>query len=275
MFAPVARLDSVRLLLALAAYEGWQVHHMDVKSAFLNGDLQEEVYVEQPAGFITASDEHKVLKLKKALYGLHQAPRAWYAKLDNTLAMLGFGRRPSEPALYTRRSGSQLVVVGMYADDLVITGTNSCDIDKFKAEMASEFKMSDLGLLRYYLGIEVKQSSKGISLNQGAYAAKILERSGMAGCNSCHAPMEPRLKMSKESTTPLVDATTYRSIVGSLRYLVNTRPDIAIVVGYVSRFLAEPHEDHWGAAVKHISAIWRGQAIGGCGMEVKEKCKSV
>jgi len=179
VFAPVARLDSVRLLIALAAHEGWEVHHMDVKSAFLNGDLQEEVYVEQPAGFVITGKEHKVFKLRKALYGLHQAPRAWNAKLDDTLLSLGFRRSPSEHAIYIRPNQGAQLVVGVYVDDLVITGSSSDDIKRFKKEMAAAFKMSDLGLLHYYLGIEVKQGASGISLSQGAYAAKILERSGM------------------------------------------------------------------------------------------------
>jgi hypothetical protein len=128
-------------------------------------------------------------------------------------------------------------VVGVYVDDLVITGASCEDIKLFKKEMAAAFKMSDLGLLHYYLGIEVRQGAGGISLSQGAYAVKLLEKSGMAGCNPNQVPMEARLKLSKESTAPLVDATAYRSIVGSLRYLVNTCPDLAFSVGYVSRFL--------------------------------------
>ena len=251
VFAPVARLDSVRLLIALAAHEGWEVHHMDVKSAFLNGDLQEEVYVQQPAGFIVSGKEHKVFRLRKALYGLHQAPRAWYTKLDDTLLSLGFRRSESEHAVYIRQNNDAKLVVGVYVDDLVITGTDRDDLRVFKNEMAAAFKMSDLGLLHYYLGIEVKQSASGISLSQGAYAAKILERSGMAGCNPCQTPMEARLKLSKQSTESPVDATTYRSFIGSLRYLVNTRPDLAFSVGYVSRFLEEPKEDHL-AALKRI-----------------------
>ncbi|CAA6672778.1 unnamed protein product [Spirodela intermedia] len=111
--------------------------------------------------------------------------------------------------------------------------------------MADAFKMSDLGLLRYYLGIEVRQSVRGTSISQGACAAKILERRGMAGCYPCQVPMATRLKLSKMSTEPLVDATAYRSIVGSLRYLVNTRPDLAFAVGYVSRFLEEHERITW------------------------------
>jgi hypothetical protein len=118
VFVPVAQLDSVRLLIALAAHRGWEVHHMDVKSVFLNGDLQEEVYVQQPAGFVNADSEHKVLRLRKALYGLHQAPRAWNTKLDDTLLSFGFVRCASEPAVYTRRQGSEQLIIGVYVDDL-------------------------------------------------------------------------------------------------------------------------------------------------------------
>jgi hypothetical protein len=134
---------------------------------------------------------------------------------------------------------------------LVITGSSRQDILKFKKQMEKLFRMSELGLLHYYLGIEVKPQKGGLVLTQAAYAKKILEKAGMIDCNSCKAPMEPRLKLSKESSSPLVDATFYRSLVGSLRYLVNIRPDIVFVVGYVSRFMQEPHSDHL-AAVKRI-----------------------
>jgi hypothetical protein len=171
-------------------------------------------------------------------------------KLNDTLLSLGFRRTPSEHAIYVRRNGKVQLVVGVYVDDLIITGSDRDNIRSFNEEMAAAFKMSDLVLLHYYLGIEVKQSASGISFSQGAYAMKILERSDMTGCNPCHLPMEARLKLSKQSTQPLVNATAYRSIVGSLRYLVNTHLDLAFVVGYVSHFL-ESQEDHL-AAVKKI-----------------------
>jgi hypothetical protein len=136
------------------------------------------------------------------------------------------------------------LVVRVYVDNLIITNSDRDNIRSFKEEMAAAFKMSDLGLLHYYLNIGVKQSVSGISLSQDDYTMKILERSDMTGCNQCHVLMEARLKLSKQSTQPLVDATIYRSIVGSLRYLVNTCPDLAFVVGYVNHFLEEPREDH-------------------------------
>jgi hypothetical protein len=251
VFAPVARMESVRLLLALAAIKDWRVHHLDVKSAFLNGELAEVIHVQQPPGFAVGGQEHKVLRLHKALYGLRQAPRAWNIKLDASLATLGFIKCVTEHALYTRRSGHGLLIVGVYVDDLIVTGSDQQAIVDFKIEMMKLFRMSDLGLLTYYLGLEVEQRKDAITLRQSSYARKLLERSGMGDCKPCQTPMEEKLRLSKQSTAPKVDATRYRSIVGGLRYLVHTRPDIAFAVGFVSRFMEDPKEDHL-AAVKHL-----------------------
>lgn len=204
-----------------------------------------------------------MLHLIKALYGLRQAPRAWYTKLDSSLLGLGFRRSDSEHAVYLRGDGVHRLVVGVYVDDLVITGGNASDIDKFKSQMKATFQMSDLGLLHYYLGLEVNQSADGITLGQSAYAAKILQNAGLAGCNPSWIPMEPRLKLSKESTAPAVDPTTYRSIVGSLRYLVNTRPDLAFSVGYLSRFMQKPTTEHL-VAVKRVLRYISGTLYYGC-----------
>jgi hypothetical protein len=263
VFAPVARLDSVRVLLAVAAHHGWEVHHLDVKSAFLNGDLIEEVYVSQPPGFVISGKEGKVMHLKKALYGLRQAPRAWNVKLDSTLLSLGFTRSPSDHAVYARGNAGSRLLLGVYVDDMVITGSNLQEIARFKQEMKEKFRMSDLGLLTYYLGMEVKQSSGKITLCQSAYASKLLEKAGMADCNAASVPMEARLKLSKDSRNPPVDATLYRSIVGGLRYLVHSRPDIAFAVGYVSRFMEKPTTEHL-SAVKHLLRYIAGTKTYGC-----------
>jgi hypothetical protein len=163
-FAPVARMESVRLLLALAAQKGWHVHHMDVKSAFLNGDLKEEVYVHQLPGFAIPGKEGKVLCLRKALYGLRQAPRVWNAKLDSTLKGMGFTPSPHEAAIYRRGNGGSAMLVGVYVDDLVITGAKDAEVAAFKEEMKATFQMSDLGHLSFYLGIEVHQGDSEITL---------------------------------------------------------------------------------------------------------------
>ncbi|KAF8672420.1 hypothetical protein HU200_049631 [Digitaria exilis] len=199
------------LMLAVAAHFGWEVHHMDVKSAFLNGELKEEAYVAQPPGYIDAKHPGKVLRLHKALYGLRQAPRAWNAKLDATLLSLGFRRSDSEHGVYTRGEKQRRLIVGVYVDDLIITGGDNTELQVFKGEMKKRFRMSDLGILSYYLGIEVNQDSSGISISQERYARKILEKAGLEGCNSCATPMETRLKLMKASSTTPTDATTYRN----------------------------------------------------------------
>jgi hypothetical protein len=243
VFTPVARMESVRLLV-LAAQEGWRVHHMDVKSAFLNGDLKEEVYVRQPAGFTIAGQEGKVLRLRKALYDLQQAPRAWNSKLDDTLKQMDFVQSEREHAMYRRSHDDDILLVGVYVDDLVITGSSLAAVEEFKEEMKRRFLMSDLRLLSFYLGFEVRQDAGGITLRQAHYAKKILEMAGMADCKAAATPMEERLRLSRDSTVKEVDVTLYRLIVGSLRYLIHTRPDLTYTVGYVSRFLERPTEEH-------------------------------
>jgi hypothetical protein len=224
---------------------------MDVKSAFLNGDLAEEVYVTQPPGFVKKGQEGKVLKLHKALYGLRQAPRAWNSKLDAELHNLGFRKCKSEYGLYTRAREKQRLIVGVYVDDLIIVGESIQEVSLFKSEMKHVFRMSDLGALSYYLGIEVRQDPQGIWLCQSSYAMKLLERTGMKNCNSCAVPMEAKMKLSKDSDANPVDPTEYQSLIGSLRYLLHTRPELTFSVSYLSRFMENPRQDHMGA-IKHL-----------------------
>jgi hypothetical protein len=251
VFTRVARLELVRLLLAIAVHHSWEVHNMDIKSTFLNGDLKEVIYVQQPPGFINNNNPDKVPHLHKALYGLWQAPRAWNAKLDGTLLSLGFKHSISKHGMYTHGNTERRLIVGVYVDDLIITGSNMQVLSSFKNEMCKSFKVSDLDVLSYYLGVEVQQSRDGIAICQGACVKKILDAAGLDESNPSTTPMEPRLRLSKTGYTPAVDSTNYRSVVGSLRYLVNTRPDLAYSAYYVSHFMEAPREEHL-AAVKRI-----------------------
>jgi hypothetical protein len=155
-FSPIARLDTIRLVLAIAAQNGWKVFQLDVKFAFLNGILHEEIYVEQPEGFMEQGEEEKVYLLKKALYGLKQAPRAWYSKIDEHLSSLGSQKSMSEATLYVKCKGDNLLIVSLYVDDLLITGGNAKLVEEFKREMMKIFEMTDLGLMTYFLGMEIK-----------------------------------------------------------------------------------------------------------------------
>ncbi|WVZ90550.1 hypothetical protein U9M48_036842 [Paspalum notatum var. saurae] len=236
VFAPVARMESVRVAPAVAAHYGWSVHHMDVKSAFLNGELAEEVYVAQPPGFTAAGTR----------------ARAWNAKLDAGLHELGFTKNKCEHGLYMRGAAASRLLVGVYVDYLLIMGEQPMEIEAFKVETKKLFKMSDLGPPSYYLGIEVKQGRRGIELHRSAYAIKLLDKASMGRCNACTTPMEVGPKLSKNGTSPVVDATP-------LRYLLHTRPELLFVVGYLSRFIAEPRMEHM-AAMKRVLRYIKGTA---------------
>jgi hypothetical protein len=185
-FSPVARIDTVRMVLAIAAQNKWIMHQMDVKSAFLNGCLEEEVYVRQPLGYEIDKHRDKVYKLRKALYGLKQASRVWYSRIDEYLISVGFNRSPSEPTLYTKvNQEGKILIVCLYVDDLIFTGDLS--VDDFKNAMKTEFEMTDLGLMKYFLGIEVDQSDDGIFICQTKYANEVLKRFRMLNCKpSCN-----------------------------------------------------------------------------------------
>nr|GEZ42953.1 ribonuclease H-like domain, reverse transcriptase, RNA-dependent DNA polymerase [Tanacetum cinerariifolium] len=219
VFAPVARIETVWLILALAAYHG------------------------------------KVYKLIKALYGLRQAPRAWNVKLDQTLKSLDFKRCNLEQAIYTRRSKTSTLIVGVYVDDLIITGTLRKEIDVFKSQMKEKFEMSDLGLLAYYIGIEVTQTGEEITIKQTGYITKILKETSMMDSNDAKIPMDPGTKLVKAEDGNSVDTTCYRSLIGSLRYLLHTRPNLSYPVGLLSRFMQDPKEHHLKAVKQVIRSI--------------------
>jgi len=258
VFAPVARIEAICLLVNLAASNGWEIHHLDVKTAFLHGELKETVYVTQPEGFKEKGHEDKVYKLNKALYGLRQAPRAWNNKLNRVLKELKFEKCSKEPSVYRKVMGENItLLVAVYVDDLFVTGTNTKIIDDFKREMSSKFEMSDLGKLTYYLEIEVCQHEEGITLTQHRYAKRILEEAIMLDCNLVHTPMESGLQLSKSAEENDIDATRFRKNVGCLRYLLHTRPDLNYCVRILSRYMQRPKEPH-RAAMKQCLRYVKG-----------------
>jgi hypothetical protein len=232
-FAPVARYTSIRTIIALAVKMKWKLHQMDVKTTFLNGVIKEEVYIEQPQGFEVEDKKTHVCKLKKALFGLKQAPKAWYGRIDSFLTSLGFTKRKVDSNLYFKVMNDEVVILSLYVDDLFLTGEEK-PITECKKKLASEFEMKDLGLMHYFLGLEVWQSPERIFLNQGKYAVEILKRFDMLECKSMNTPMETKLKLLVDTSSKLIDATLYRQIIGSLMYLTNTRPDIYFAVNTLS-----------------------------------------
>ncbi|KAJ4716957.1 Retrovirus-related Pol polyprotein from transposon TNT 1-94 [Melia azedarach] len=257
VFAPVARLETVRLIISLAAQNKWKIHQMDVKSAFLNGVLEEEVYIQQPTGFEVKGQEDKVLKLRKALYGLKQAPRAWNSRIDKYFQKNGFTKCPYEHALYIKIKDEDILIVCLYVDDLIFTGSNPSLFDDFKNTMTKEFEMTDIGLMAYYLSIEVKQEEDGIFISQQRYTKEILKKFKMENCKPISTPIECGIKLSKHEEGERVDSIFFKSLVGCLRYLTCTRPDILYATGLVSRYMETPTTTHFKAA-KRILRYLKG-----------------
>ncbi|WVZ21733.1 hypothetical protein V8G54_000277 [Vigna mungo] len=257
-FAPVARLETVRLVVAIANTNAWSIIQMDVKSAFLNGPLEEEVFVRQPLGFVKEGQELKVYKLNKALYGLRQAPWAWNKHIDVVLIKLGFRKCTVEHDIYVRFSGQrETLLVYLYVDDLLITGSSVAEIEEFKTKMKNEFEMTELGSLSYFLGLEFVQTNSGILMHQKRYVLSTLERFNLSNCNCTTIPVIANLKLTSQQEETKVDATLYKQIVGTLRYICNTRPDISYGVGLISRFMHDPRQSHLAAA-KHILRYLKG-----------------
>ncbi|GAU45313.1 hypothetical protein TSUD_300420 [Trifolium subterraneum] len=257
VFAPVARWDTIRTILALAAFEGWCVFQLDIKSAFLHGALMENVYVEQPLGYQKGKGD-QVYKLRKALYGLRQAPRAWYIKLESYFTAESFEKCSHEHTLFVRNDDQgNILIVSVYVDDLIYTGNNQQMIENFKKSMRDRFAMSDLGKMRYFLGIEVTQCSQGILIQQQKYALEILKRFGMEECNKVCSPIVPGCRLVKDENGKAANTTEYKQMIGCLMYLLATRPDLTFSVCLAARYMERPTEMHV-AAVKRILRYLKG-----------------
>ena len=245
VFALVARTETIRLVVALAAQRGWAIYQLDVKSAFLYGELNEEVFMEQPCGYVQKRHEHKVYKLKRTLYGLKQAPCAWYSRIEAYFMKEGFEKCDYEHTLFikTGKEGNVLII-SLYVDDLIYTCNDELMVSKFKDSMKHEFDMIDLGKIRYFLGLEVLQKSTGVFINQKKYASKVLQRFEMDRSNSVHNPIVPGCKLVKDEGGVKVDKTHFKQMVGSLIYLTATRSDMMFVVSLISRYMENPTEFH-------------------------------
>jgi len=261
-FAPVAKFSSIRILLSLAAANDWECHHMDVKTAFLNGDLEEEIYMEQPEGFVKAREEHLVCKLQKTIYGLKQSPRAWNKKLHDELQQLGFSRCEADHSVYYKRDNAGVVFLLVYVDDIIIITDNAAAMQACKDALSSKFTMTDLGETNHFLGMEVQRdrAARLIFLNQRTYIDSMLDRYGMSDCAPVRIPLSVGAKLPPVATEEKSFHSKYQSMVGSLMYLmVATRPDLGYAVGAVSQFAASPDEEHLAAA-KRILRYVKGTA---------------
>eukprot|EP00253_Pinus_taeda_P014490 PITA_14490 len=230
---------------------------MDIKSSFLHGYLEEEVYIEQPEGFILGNDAKIVCKLRKALYGLKQALRAWYYHIDKYLHQHGFSKGSAECNLYTKMDTGKLLIIVVYVDDIIFGSNEESMSWNFASIMQQEFEMSLLGELTYFLGLQVQQNKDGIFLSQTKYLKHILKKYGMGDSKLVCTPMVTGCSLSSNDESAVVHQPTYKSMIDSLRYLIGTRSDIMHAVGIVGRFQANPKESHL-QAVKRIFKYLQG-----------------
>ncbi|GJR59532.1 putative ribonuclease H-like domain-containing protein, partial [Tanacetum coccineum] len=258
VFAPVARLEAIRIFLAFASYMGFIVYQMDVKSAFLYGKIDEEVYVSQPPGFLDPKYPEKVYKVVKALYGLHQAPRAWYATLSTFLLKNGYRRGTIDKTLFLKKDKHDIILVQVYVDDIIFGSTKKSWCDEFEALMKSRFQMSSIGELTFFLGLQVKQKPDGIFISQDKYVAEILKKFDFASVKTVSTPIETQEPLVKDEEASDVDVHLYRSMIGSLMYVTASRPDIMFAVCACSRFQVTPKTSHL-SAVKRIFRYLKGK----------------
>lgn len=251
-FAPVVKWSTLRSVIALSVALGRDLQHMDIVTAFLNGVLSDPVYMQQPPGFEIPGSEHLVCHLWKSLYGLKQSPRTWYHEIDNYLRNSGWTQSMADPNLYFINTDGQILILMLFVDDLLLTGSDPIQIKKMKVLLGDKYKMKDLGPVQRYLGVEFdRTSSGGLFLHLSNYTQDLITEFNMIDCRCEFTPLPAGLVLHAESSTPDVNPTTYCRVVGKLIFLTHTRPDISHAVGIVSRFMQSAQKAHWDA-VTHL-----------------------
>ena len=260
-FAPIAKMTTVRTILAIAALQGWSLQQFDVKNAFLHGDLKEEIYMMRPPSLFSSSTT-EVYKLNRSLYGLKQAPRAWFEKFRSTLLQFKLVQSKYDSSLFLRKTATGIVLLLVYVDDIVIIGTDTLLITQLQQHLQDSFHMKDLGTLTYFLGLEVHRDSSGIFLHQHKYIQDLITLAGLQDSSSVDTPLEVNVKYDADEGEQLSDPLLYRQLVGSLNYLTITRPDISFAVQQVSQFMHSPRHLHM-AVVRRIIRYLKGSICRG------------
>ena len=257
------RMESFRTLVALSTQHNLELHHVDVTTAFLNGVLEEEVFMRQPEGYTKPEEEHLVCKLSKSIYGLKQSPRCWNTALHAHLVKMNFEQLHSDPCIYKSKTEGDCFYIGVYVDDIVLAGRDEARIQEVKQMLARKFDIKDLGRLTYFLGMSVVQDQGALTtwIGQPAYTKKLLGKQKMGDCKPVGTPVSPGSHLVKATDDEdAVEQQLYQSLVGSLMYLsVCTRPDLAYAVGILARFSSKPNRSHWTAA-KRVLRYLKGTA---------------
>jgi len=234
-YSPVAKLTTVRIVIAFASVKHWHIHQLDVGNSFLHGDLPEDVYILVPRG-INPSKPNQVCKLVKSLYGLKQASRKWYEKLTSLLPHHLYTQSTSDHSLFIKKTAISFTVLLVYVDDVIIVGDSLSEFQNIKVTLHSSFKIKDLGQLKYFLSLKVGHFSQGISLCQIKYCIDLLTYTGYLACKPVSTPSDPFCKLDTDSSALYADIPSYRRLIGRLIYLTNTRPDITFTTQQLTSF---------------------------------------
>jgi hypothetical protein len=253
-FSLVAKLTTVRCLLALAAINNWHLHQLDVNNAFLHGDLDEEVFMKPPPGFISKGDT-RVCKLNKSIYGLKQASRQWFSKFSSTLLLHGFTQSKSDYSLFIKSTRSSFMALLVYVDDIILASNDTQSITDFTVFLNTHFKLKDLGPLKFFLGLEIARSTTGISLCQRKFALDILSDTGLLAAKPSAFPIDSNARFSASDGELLDDPKSYRRLIGRLLYLTITRPDLTYAVHTLSQFMQAPRKPHLDAVFRILRYI--------------------
>lgn len=252
-FAPVVRPQTIKLILTIALTKGWKMHQLDVNNAFLQGSLNEEVYMAQPPGLKDSQQPTYVCKLHKAIYGLRQAPRAWHDALKTFITSHGFTTSQSDPSLFIYASGTTLAYFLVYVDDLLLTGNDASFLHHFIQSLSNRFSLKHMGTPHYFLGIELIPSKIGLFLSQHKFIRDILQRFDMDAAKPTYTPLSTTSTLTLNDGTAAADSTLYRQIIGALQYLNLTRPDLSFAINKLSQFMHKPTSLHF----QHLKRLLR------------------
>jgi hypothetical protein len=254
-FAPVAKMTTVRTMLAIVVHHGWIIEQLDVNNAFLHGDLHEDVYMQIPQGYTHSFPPNTLCKLTKSLYDLKQANRQWFEKLTSFIISIGFKQSYVDTSLFTLHNNQCFISLLVYVDDILIAGNNKGVIQQVKAQLHDKFSIKDLGPLHYYLGVEFLRNNTGLAMSQRKYAIELINHAGLQDAKPSAIPLDPTIKLNMTDGDSLTDPTLYRSLVGKLLYLTITRPYLAFAAQTLSQFLQNPNTIHMKALIKVIIYI--------------------
>ena len=255
-FAPVAKINTIRMILSLTANYDWNLQQFDVKNAFLHGEIEKEIYMKLPPGYGGKTNANTVCKIKKALYGLKQSPQAWFGRFTKVMIGLGFKQSQGDHTLFIKHSKSRgVTMLLVYVDDIIVTGDDEEEEQRLGQHLAKNFEIKTLGKLKYFLGIEVAHSKKGIFISQQKYITDLLKETSKTTCKPASTPIDPNLKLGSAEEDTAVDKEMYQRLVGRLIYLSHTRPDVAFAVSLVSQFMHQPKEVHLQAALRIVQYL--------------------